>query len=113
MDGSDVSINGVEASAALLFKQVKCVAKVCPTWIQTCMLAWHGDVPSKDEVEAYLAFLKRLKAENIAIQGVLLYGLARPSLQPEAAYVSALSETWMKAMCDKIKAIGLSVKLSL
>jgi len=106
-------INGVEASAELLFKQVKSVAKVCPSWIQTCMLAWHGDEPRKDEVEAYLAFLKRLKAESIPIHGVLLYVLARPSLQPEAAYVSALDSAWMETMCDKIKAMGLPVKLSL
>ncbi len=106
-------INGIDASAELLFKQVKCVAETCPSWIQTCMLAWHGDAPSEYEVDAYLAFLRRLKEENIAIQGVLLYGLARPSLQPEAAHVSVLDSAWMETMRDKIKAVGLPVKLSL
>jgi len=106
-------INGVDASAALLFKQVKCVANVCPTWIQTCMLAWHGEDPNKDEVSAYLAFLSRLKDESVPIQGVLLYGLARPSLQPEAESVSALKPAWMEMMRNKIKAAGLPVSLSL
>jgi len=106
-------INGIEASAELLFKQVKSVAAVCPSWIQTCMLAWHGKEPSEAEVDAYLSVLSRLKEASIPIQGVLLYGLARPSLQPEAEYVSALNTMWMETMCDKIKAVGFSVKLSL
>jgi len=106
-------INGIEASAALLFKQVKCVAVVCPSWIQTCMLAWHGEEPSKDDIAAYLAFLGRLKEENVPIQGVLLYGLARPSLQSEAENISPLSSAWMKMMSSKIQAVGFPVKLSL
>ena len=112
-DEAIARINGVDASAALLFKQVTAVAKVCPSWIQTCMLAWHGDEPSKDEVEAYLAFLSRLKAEKVPVQGVLLYGLARPSLQSEAEYVSALDPVWMEEMRHKIEAAGFPVKLSL
>jgi len=112
-DAAIKRINGVDASAALLFKQVKCVAKVCPTWIQTCMLAWHGEEPSEDDVEAYLTFLKRLKEEQVPVQGILLYGLARPSLQPEAEHISALNPAWMEMMSSKIEAAGLPVKLSL
>jgi wyosine [tRNA(Phe)-imidazoG37] synthetase (radical SAM superfamily) len=106
-------INGIEASSELLFKQVASVAAVCPSWIQTCMLAWHGKEPNEAEVGAYLSFLSRLKEASIPIQGVLLYGLARPSLQPEAEHVSALSLVWMEAMRDQIEAVGFSVKLSL
>jgi len=105
-------INGIEASAELLFKQVRSVAAVCPSWIQTCMLAWHGNEPGEGDIDAYLAFLSRLKTERIAIQGVLLYGLARPSLQPEAEYVSALNVAWMETMRGKIEAVGLPVRLS-
>jgi hypothetical protein len=77
------------------------------------MLAWHGKEPSEGEVSAYLAFLSRLKTEGVAIRGVLLYGLARPSLQPEAEHVSALESVWMEAMREQIEAIGFAVKLSL
>ncbi|MDQ6956589.1 MAG: radical SAM protein [Mariprofundaceae bacterium] len=112
-DEAIARINGVEASAELLFKQVKCVAEVCPSWIQTCMLAWHKKEPSEAEINAYLAFLARLKAEKVPVKGVLLYGLARPSLQPEAVYVSALSAEWMEALRDKIEATGFAVKFTL
>jgi len=112
-DAAIARINGVDASVALLFKQVTAVAEVCPTWIQTCMLAWHGEEPSKDDIAAYLAFLGRLKEESVPIQGVLLYGLARPSLQPEAENISPLSSAWMEMMSSKIQAAGFPVKLSL
>jgi len=106
-------INGIETSAELLFKQLKSIAGVCPSWIQTCMFAWNVTEPSDHEVDAYLAFLRRVKAESVPLQGVLLYGLARPSLQAESSHVSALSHAWMQAMCDKIKAIGFTATLSL
>ncbi|HKI59837.1 MAG TPA: radical SAM protein [Mariprofundaceae bacterium] len=106
-------INGVTATPELLFKQVKAVAELCPTWIQTCMFAWDGAEPSEEEMNAYLGFVKQLKADAVPVQGVLLYGLARESMQPEAAHLSALDEGWMKAMAVKIERAGLSVKLSL
>ena len=112
-DETIARINGVEASVALLFKQVACVAEVCPSWIQTCMLAWYEEEPSEDEINAYLAFLVRLNADKVPVKGVLLYGLARPSLQPEAVHVSALSAEWMEMLRDKIEAIGFPVKLTL
>jgi len=112
-DEAIARINGVQLSVEQLFKQVKTVANTCPSWIQTCMLAWDGKPPSEADTEAYLTFLERLKVEQVPIQGVLLYGLARPSLQAEAEHVSALNEPWMEAMRDKIKAAGFSIKLSL
>jgi len=44
---------------------------------------------------------------------VLLYGLARPSMQPEAGHLSPLSEGWMREMAARIEAVGLPVRLSL
>jgi len=64
-------------------------------------------------MNAYLAFLGRLKAEKVPVEGVLLYGLARPSLQAEAVHVSALNAEWMEVLRDKIEAAGFPVKLTL
>jgi len=106
-------INGVSASAELLFKQVISTAQACPSWIQTCMFTWDSCPPSSADTKAYLSFLARLKEENVPVCGVLLYGLARPSLQPEASHISALDEAWMQDMKGHIEAIGFSVRLSL
>ena len=106
-------INGVTATPELLFRQVKNAAMLCPTWIQTCMFTWDGSEPSEDEVNAYLAFLQRLKAEALPVKGVLLYGLARPSMQVEAEHLGALTSEWMQSMAGKIEAVGFDVKLAL
>jgi len=106
-------INGVSASPELLFEQVRIAASLCPTWIQTCMFAWDGTEPTDDEVNAYLEFIRRLQAEMVPVDGILLYGLARPSLQAEAEYLQPVSETWLGRFADQIEAAGLPVRLSL
>ncbi len=105
-------INGVAATPELLFKQAKAAASLCPTWLQTCMFAWDGVVPSEVEVSGYLEFIKQLKVEMVPVKGVLLYGLARPSLQPEAEHLSQLDEVWMQSMVRRIEEVGIAVTLS-
>ncbi len=105
-------INGVTASPELLFKQIKTAATLCPTWIQSCMFRWGGSEPSDAEVNAYLAFLQRVKAEAVPVKGVLLYGLARPSMQVEAEHLGALTSEWMQSMAKEIEKSGIAVRLS-
>ncbi len=106
-------INGVKASPELLLKQIKAVVKLCPTWVQTCMFAWDSKPPSDKAVAAYLSFLQALKDEYVPIQGVLLYGLARASMQQESVHISALDKDWMQAMQAQIQRLDIAVKLSL
>ncbi|MDQ1315594.1 MAG: hypothetical protein QG662_1703, partial [Pseudomonadota bacterium] len=40
-------------------------------------------------------------------------GLARPSMQPQADRLSALSAEWLNDFADRIRAAGLPVKVSL
>ncbi|RLL54099.1 radical SAM protein [Mariprofundus sp. EBB-1] len=105
-------INGIALGVDRLRRQLDSVAAVCPVWIQTCMFNWQGEVPCESEVVAYIDFLKTLLRDGVPICGVLLYGLARPSLQEEAMYLSTLDHEWMQAMADRIRQAGLEVKLS-
>ena len=88
-------------------------ARLCPTWLQSCVFALDSDPPSDAEQSAYLATVTRIRQENIPVQGVLLYGLARPSMQPQASRLSALPAEWLNAFAHKIRAAGLPVKVSL
>jgi len=105
-------INGVNASPELLMERVRAVASLCPTWIQTCMLAWDGHPPSEDDVQAYLTFLQAQKHVQ-GLHGVLLYGLAREAMQVDSIHVSALDEGWMVNLKKRIENLGFSVQLSL
>jgi hypothetical protein len=46
------------------------------------------------------------------VRGVLLYGLARPSHQPEAPELAALPRASLEAFARRIEAAGLPVRVS-
>lgn len=106
-------INGIATDAAHLRRQVEAVATLCPTWIQTCMFAWDGMPPDKEEQQAYLDFMDGLKAGRVPVQGILLYGLARESMQAEAEHLSPLSGKWLEAFAGRLHAAGWVVRFSL
>ena len=86
---------------------------LCPTWLQTCWFALDGEPPSRQDEEDYLEFISALLRDGHKPQGVLLYGLARPSRQAEAPRLSALPAENLQAFADRIAKLGLPVKVSI
>ena len=85
----------------------------CPdTWLQTCWFALDGAAPSRQDEDDYLDFLGGLLRDKIAPQGVLLYGLARPSLQVEAPRLSVLSSDQMGRFAARVRALGVEVRVT-
>ncbi|UJP05288.1 MAG: radical SAM protein [Nitrosomonas sp.] len=105
-------INNVRMSLKKIQTHIQIAASLCPTWLQTCVFKLDGLPPSEPEISAYSDFVRQLLANAIPIKGILLYGIARPSLQPEATRLSAIDENTMLAYREKIEKIGLPVKLS-
>jgi len=87
-------------------------ATACPTWIQTCVFAFDGKPPDEAEQTAYLDFLGSQMDAGVPLKGVLLYGLARQSYQPEAPRLSALPASWLNAYAERIRATGLPVRVT-
>ena len=106
-------VNGIHHTPETVLHNLESAARLCPTWLQTCLFAFDGQPPSDEECNAYLALLQHIQQQGIDLSGVLLYGLARPSLQAEAPRLSPLSEEWMQAFAAKIRATGLTTRLSL
>lgn len=106
------SINQTRISPDRQLERLAVAAHLCPTWLQTCMFALDGAPPSDAEQAAYLSAVERIRMQQIPLQGVLLYGLARPSMQPQAGRLSALPAAWLEAFAEKIRAAGLPVKVS-
>ncbi len=105
-------INNIRLGPGLILKRLAAAATACPTWVQTCMVAWDGAEPSEAEIEGYLALLQEALDRQIPLRGVLLYSLARPSYQPAAARIAALPLSWLEALGARIKALGLAVKVT-
>jgi wyosine [tRNA(Phe)-imidazoG37] synthetase (radical SAM superfamily) len=107
------TINQTRIAPDRQFERLGMAARLCPTWLQTCVFALDGAPPSEAEQTAFLAAVARIRQQQIPVQGVLLYGLARPSMQPQARRLSPLSAEWLNVFAEKIRAAGLPVKVSL
>jgi wyosine [tRNA(Phe)-imidazoG37] synthetase (radical SAM superfamily) len=105
-------INGVHLSPNTVRRRITVCARLCPTWLQTCMFALDGAPPSAAEQDAYLAFVSGLVCDGVPLRGVLLYGLARPSLQPESPRLARLPAQALEAFGAAIRERGLAVRIT-
>lgn len=103
-------INGVSLDPELVGRNLALSASLCATWVQTCMFRWDGAPPSDADIDAYIDVLMRAGPERLA--GVLLYGIARPSMQPEAVHLAPLDEAELEAIAAKVRKKGLTVRVS-
>ncbi len=99
-------VNGITTTPEKIRKALVACARLAPTWVQTCFFAIDGRCIDDEEFGAYLELVSTVKDE---IKGVLLYGLARPSLQPEAKRLSALTAESLSLFARRIEATGIDV----
>ena len=102
-------INDVNINPQTHLARLKQCAELCPTFIQTCMFALDGEPPHEDDIVAYLELISQVQQQ---VQGVHLYGLARPSYQVEAPRLSRLSLDWLEAVAQRIRQLGFTVYVS-
>ncbi len=107
------TINNAGLSVDKVKENLKTMSALCPTWLQTCVFKLDGETLSDNERGSYLQFLSWLKEEGIKINGVLLYGLARPSMQVEAPRLSAVSAEWMEEFANEIRQLDFLVRNNL
>ena len=103
-------VNGIPLEPAAMLRRLKTCVALAPTWVQTCWFALDGEAPSQTEADAYCDFLA---AVGGGITGVHLYGLARPSLQPEAGRLGRLESGRLEAFAQHIESkTGIRVLVS-
>ena len=103
------AVNGVRRDPLRVKDALTQCAELADTWIQTCLFAIDGVGMSARESEAYLAFIRSVVGR---VRGVLLYGLARPSLQPGAEQLTQLPASDLHRFAENIAATGLEVVVS-
>ena len=103
-------INSAAGAARRIAGNVRICAASCRTWLQTCVFALDGAAPAEAEVTAYLDFLAGLVAAQVPLAGVLLYTVARPSLQPEADRIASLDAAALAAIAGRIEACGVTCR---
>lgn len=103
-------INGIGIRPATVLRRLRRCGELCPTWVQTCWLAYDGKPPTDADFSRYLNLLGDAQ-ERLA--GIHLYGLARPSMQADASHLQALPAQWLEARAERIREkTGLTVRVS-
>jgi wyosine [tRNA(Phe)-imidazoG37] synthetase (radical SAM superfamily) len=105
-------INNTRMSLMRMGENLRLATILCPTWLQTCVFQINGVAPPVAESDAYLSFLEGFLSEGGKLKGVLLYGLARPSMQPEAPRLTKVDRAWMETFAARIQALGVDVRLN-
>jgi wyosine [tRNA(Phe)-imidazoG37] synthetase (radical SAM superfamily) len=102
-------INGSRLRPEAVARRLALCAGLTPTWVQTCLFSLDGAAPEELELRAYLDLLLPVAP---MLAGVHLYGLARPSMQPEAPRLGRLPQAWMEGFAGRLRAGGLVVRVS-
>lgn len=103
-------VNGVRQAPQRIVAALLACAELAPTWVQTCYFAVDGKEACEEEQSAYLQLIS---SAGEKIKGVHLYGLARPSLQPDAQRLSNLPEENFLRFAKRISALGVEVVANL
>jgi len=89
-------------------------ARLCATWVQSCVFHYAAapewGLLVESEQNAYVELLQSTQ-ENL--KGVMLYSVARPSLQPESAAVVSATEEPLQVFAKRIRALDLKVRVTL
>jgi len=102
-------INGTRVRPETVARRLAVCAALAPTWVQTCMFRFDGELPATSDLDAYLRILGTLASQ---LGGVHLYSLARPSLQPEAVRLERVDADYLESIAAKIRELGLTVNVS-
>ncbi|MGZ8191297.1 MAG: radical SAM protein [Methylococcaceae bacterium] len=86
-------------------------AKLCPTKLQTCLFDYDKQGLSEKEKQAYLDLLKSIK-NSCDLKKIMLYTIARPSLQPEADRLEKLPAETLNAFAEQIRQLGFDVSVN-
>ncbi len=107
-----ITINDSKQTNDKILENLKITSTLCETRLQTCVLEY---LPFDEEKEciAYIELLKEIKLNKIEMNKIMLYTLARPSLQPEASLLSKVDEVKMNEFSEKIRQLGFEVSISL
>lgn len=101
--------NNTRTSPSIIERRLRACAALAPTWLQSCFFVLDGKPPAVEDIDAYVEWVG---AQCSVVAGVHLYGIARASMQPEAARLSALPADWFSLLAGRLEKKGLTVKVS-
>ncbi len=104
-------INNAGQSLRSGLRNLQICADLCPTKLQICLLDYNKPDFFAKEQPAMLDLLK-LISKSVRVSEVMLYTIARPSLQPEAQQLNKLSERAMNQFAEQVRLLGFTVSVA-
>jgi wyosine [tRNA(Phe)-imidazoG37] synthetase (radical SAM superfamily) len=106
-------INDSRTGFARQLENLERCARLCRTFVSTLALDFEGPSLDAHSIERMADHLEGLRARGATLAGVHLYGLERPSHQPEAPRLRALPAAGLEALAARLRArTGLDVIVS-
>ena len=104
-------INSVALTPQRHLDNLLASSALCPTFIQTCLFELDGAPPPEVEIRAYIEFIAAALARGAKLKGVLIYGIARDSQQPEAPRLGSLPKVWLDELASRVGALGVEARV--
>lgn len=105
-------INNNSQSNKKILENLKISSDLCDTALQTCMMEFLTAKEVEEEEREYLGFLGIIKQQQLKLNKIMLYTIARPSCQAEAKLLHKKSRESMKKFANKVSRMGFEVSIS-
>ena len=109
LEESTKVINQVNIKPQQAIDRLKRCSEICPTFVQTCIFTIDNKEPNNKEIDAYIKLIDSAKK---SIKGVHLYGIARPSMQPEAYRLGRVNINVLENIADQLHNNGIESTVS-
>ena len=109
LEESIETINQINLKPKQILERLQACALNCPTFIQTCIFTIDGKEPDQKSIDAYINLVKEVKT---TIKGVHIYGLARPSLQPQANRIGRINLDVLENFAKELLKLGIPTTVS-
>ena len=109
LEESTKVINQVNVKPQQAIDRLKRCSEICPTFVQTCIFTIDNKEPNNKEIDAYIKLIDSAKK---SIKGVHLYGIARPSMQPEAYRLGRVNINVLENIADQLHNNGIESTVS-
>ena len=109
LEESTKVINQVSIKPQQVIDRLKRCSEICPTFVQTCIFTIDNKEPNNKEIDAYIKLIDSAKK---SIKGVHLYGIARPSMQPEAYRLGRVNINVLENIADQLHNNGIESTVS-
>jgi len=102
-------INDCKYSTEKILENLVLAANLCETKLQTCMLDF---LPADEAEKERLAYIEFIKQSKVSIKEIMLYTLARPSLQQEASQLAKMGQKTMLQFAEQLREQDYLVSVS-